>query len=72
MTFQDTSGQAWFKGGHNDSTGNMVVCFEKGLRGVVLMSNDVRAEKIYPEIVELFMGKNLVPWRWEYQWFPQR
>ncbi len=72
VTFQDTSGQAWFKGGHNDSTGNMVVCFENGLRGVVLMSNDVRAEKIYPEIVELLMGKNLVPWRWEYQWFPQR
>jgi CubicO group peptidase (beta-lactamase class C family) len=72
VTFQDTSGQAWFKGGHNDSTGNMVVCFEKGLRCVVLLSNDVRAEKIYPEIVEMLIGKNLVPWAWESDWFPSR
>ena len=72
VSFQDTSGQAWFKGGHNDSTGNMVVCFEKGLRCVVLLSNDVRAEKIYPEIVEMLVGKNLVPWTWEYGWMPPR
>ncbi len=72
VSFQNTSGQAWFKGGHNDSTGNMVVCFEKGLRSVVLLSNDVRAEKIYPEIVEMLAGKNLVPWTWEYDWMPAR
>lgn len=68
ITFQDTSGPAWFKGGHNDSTANMVVCFENGKRGIVLLSNDVRAEKIYPELVELLMGKNLFPWTWEYDW----
>lgn len=69
LTFQDTSGPAWFKGGHNDSTGNIVVCFEKGLRCVVLLSNDVRAERIYPEIVKAIIGENSFPWSWEYEWF---
>ncbi len=68
IAFQDTSGPAWFKGGHNDSTGNMVVCLEDGLRCIVLLSNDVRAEKIFPEIVETILGKNDFPWSWEYDW----
>jgi CubicO group peptidase (beta-lactamase class C family) len=51
VTFRDTNGPAWFKGGHNDSTGNLVVCLETGRRCVVLLANDVRAERIYPEIV---------------------
>ena len=28
VTFQDRSGAGWFKGGHNDSTGNMAICLE--------------------------------------------
>lgn len=69
ITFQDTSGPVWFKGGHNDSTANMVVYFESGKRCVVLLSNDVRAEKIYSELVELTMGKSRFPWSWEYDWW---
>jgi CubicO group peptidase (beta-lactamase class C family) len=72
VAFQDTSGPAWFKGGHNDSTANMVVCVEKGKRCVVLLSNDVRAEKIYPELVEALIGKTHFPWAWEYDWLPER
>jgi CubicO group peptidase (beta-lactamase class C family) len=65
VTFRDASGPAWFKGGHNDWTGNMVVCLETGKRCVVLLANDVRAEKIYPQIVRLVLGKTRLPWRWE-------
>ena len=52
VTFQDNSGPAWFKGGHNPWTGNMVICLEAKKRCVVLLANDVRAESIYPELAK--------------------
>lgn len=69
VTFRDASGPAWFKGGHNDSTGNMVVCLETGKRCVVMLANDVRAERIYPEIARLVLGETRMPWNWEYDWY---
>ena len=65
VTFYDTKGPTWFKGGHNDFTGNMVICQERRQRCVVLLANDVRAELIYPEIVTLVLGKTRMPWRWD-------
>lgn len=66
VTFRDTTGPAWFKGGHNDSTGNMVLCLENGRRCVVMLANDVRAEKIYPELARYILGETKMPWTWEY------
>ena len=66
VTFRDTSGPAWFKGGHNDWTGNMVLCLENGKRCAVMLSNDVRAERIYPEVARLILGNTKMPWTWEY------
>jgi CubicO group peptidase (beta-lactamase class C family) len=68
VTFRDTSGPAWFKGGHNDTTGNMVVCLEHEKRCVVLLANDVRAERIYPELARVILGDTRMPWTWEYDW----
>lgn len=68
VTFQDTRGRMWFKGGHNDWTGNMVVCIDGRQRCVVLLSNDVRAERIYPELTRAILGPTRMPWRWEYSW----
>lgn len=68
VTFRDRSGPGWFKGGHNDWTGNMVVCLEARRRCVVMLANDVRAERIFPEITRLVLGENDMPWRWEYGW----
>lgn len=68
VTFQDTSGLAWFKGGHNDWTGNMVICLESNKRCVVMLANDVRAERIYPEITRFILGETKMPWTWEYEW----
>ncbi len=59
-------GRVAFKGGHNDSTGNMMVCIESGRRCVVILSNDVRAEAAFPAIVREVLGETGVPWRWEY------
>lgn len=69
VTFQDASGAAWFKGGHNDSTGNMVLCLEQKKRCVVLLANDVRAEKIFPKLAQMVLGDTAMPWAWEYDWF---
>lgn len=69
VSFRDRSGPAWFKGGHNDSTGNMVLCLESGQRCVVMLANDVRAERIYPELARRVLGETDMPWRWEYGWY---
>lgn len=67
VTFQGPRGEVWFKGGHNEWTGNMVVCIERERRCLVLLSNDVRAERIYPDLVRAVLGETGLPWRWEYQ-----
>lgn len=59
-------GKAVFKGGHNDSTGNMMVCVPANRDCVIILSNDVRAEAAFPMIVEAVLGDTGVPWRWEY------
>jgi CubicO group peptidase (beta-lactamase class C family) len=68
VTFQDKTGPAFFKGGHDDGTGNMVVCLETPKSCVVLLSNDVRAERIYPQVVQRLFGDTKMPWYWEYGW----
>lgn len=69
ITFRDASGPAWFKGGHNDSTGNMVICLEAQRRCLVLLANDVRAERIFPELARAVLGEIAMPWNWEYDWY---
>ncbi len=69
VTFQDARGPVWFKGGHNEWTGNMVVCVEREQNCLVLLSNDVRAERLYPELVQAVLGETMLPWNWEYEWF---
>ncbi len=66
VTFQDTAGRAFFKGGHNDWTANMVICLEHRQRCLVMLSNDVRAERFYPALTEAILGATRMPWHWEY------
>ena len=66
IVFDDASGRMFMKGGHNDWTGNMAVCQEARQRCVVLLANSVRAEKIYPALVEFILGPTKTPWWWEY------
>jgi CubicO group peptidase (beta-lactamase class C family) len=72
VAFQDRSGRAWFKGGHNEITANMVICLDTGRRCVVMLSNDVRAERIYPELARRVLGETDMPWAWEYNVTPPR
>ena len=57
---------AWFKGGHTPWTGNMVICLERRMRCVVMLANDVRAERTYPDLARKVLGETRMPWRWEY------
>ena len=67
VVFEDPdAGRTWFKGGHNDWTGNMLVCQERRRRCVVLLANSVRAERIYPALVRFVLGETAMPWWWEY------
>jgi CubicO group peptidase (beta-lactamase class C family) len=66
VTFTGPQGRGFWKGGHNDSTGNIWVCLERGRRCVVLLSNDVRSEHMYRELTELILGPTGLPWNWEY------
>lgn len=66
ILFDGPQGRGFFKGGHNDSTGNMWVCLIEQKRCVVILSNDVRAEAAFPAIVRATLGETGLPWRWEY------
>ena len=66
ILFEGPQGPGFFKGGHNDTTANTLVCVEKSLSCVVILSNDVRAEAAFPFLVRTALGNTGVPWRWEY------
>ncbi|OWQ87010.1 serine hydrolase [Roseateles aquatilis] len=66
VVFDGPQGHAFFKGGHDDQTGNTMVCVERRRACVVLLSNDVMAETLYPTIVRQLLGEAGVPWEWEY------
>jgi CubicO group peptidase (beta-lactamase class C family) len=66
VSFSGPQGQGFQKGGHNDSTGNTLICLEKGKRCVLILSNDVRSEQMFPQLVSAVLGKTGFPWSWEY------
>lgn len=70
IVFDGPQGPGFFKGGHDDSTGNTWVCVKAGKRCVVVLANDVRAEPAFPRLVEFILGETGVPWRWEYGQLP--
>lgn len=66
IVFDGPQGRGFMKGGHNDSTANMLVCIERGQRCVLLLANDVRAEAAFPTLVKFVLGETGMPWNWEY------
>lgn len=66
VVFDGPQGRGYFKGGHDDQTGNTMVCLERRRACVVLLSNDVMAERLYPAIVRRVLGETGVPFTWEY------
>jgi CubicO group peptidase (beta-lactamase class C family) len=66
VVFDGPQGHGFYKGGHNDTTGNTWLCVERGKRCVVILSNDVRAEAAFPALVAFVLGETGVPYDWEY------
>jgi CubicO group peptidase (beta-lactamase class C family) len=66
IAFRGPQGAGFYKGGHDDMTGNTMVCVTRGRRCVVLLGNDVRGEPMFPGLVKLILGETGAPWRWEY------
>jgi CubicO group peptidase (beta-lactamase class C family) len=71
IAFTGPQGPGWLKGGHNDTTANTLVCLERGQRCVLILSNDVRAERAFPALVRAALGETGVPYRWEYPGLPR-
>jgi len=66
VVFDGPQGHGFYKGGHNGITGNTMVCLETSQRCVVILSNDVRAEAGFAELVRFILGDTGVPYDWEY------
>jgi CubicO group peptidase (beta-lactamase class C family) len=66
VAFTGPQGPGVFKGGHNDSTANTLVCIEAGRRCVLVLSNDVRSEPAFPTLIRFILGDTGVPYDWEY------
>lgn len=66
VVFDGPQGHGFFKGGHDGQTANTLVCVERRQRCVVLLSNDVRAEAGFADLVKVVLGETGVPYEWEY------
>jgi CubicO group peptidase (beta-lactamase class C family) len=69
LVFRDRDGAAFFKASQDDYGANFVLCRAARRRCVVVLSNDVRAERVVPELVRLAIGETDVPWGWVYRWY---
>jgi CubicO group peptidase (beta-lactamase class C family) len=66
VAFDGPQGHGIYKGGHDGKTANTMVCLLAGQRCVVILSNDVRAEAGFAELVRFILGDTGVPYDWEY------
>ncbi len=59
-------GKVFYKGGHDEWTGNIAICVEGSRQCIVLLSNSVRGEAIFPALVQALLADTGLPWPWEY------
>ena len=52
VTFDGPQGHGFFKGGHDGQTANMLVCVQRTKKCVLILSNDVRAEAGFAQLVK--------------------
>ncbi len=66
IVFEGPQGRGFFKGGHDGQTANTMVCVEARRRCAVILSNDVRSEAGFADLVRFLLGDTGVPYDWEY------
>jgi hypothetical protein len=65
VVFDGPQGAGFFKGGHDGQTANTMVCVKASQRCVSILSNDVRSEAGFAELVGFILGDTGVPYDWE-------
>ena len=66
VVFDGPQGHGFYKGGHDGQTANTMICIEANQRCVVILSNDVRSEASFADLVRFILGDTGVPYDWEY------
>ena len=66
VVFDGPQGHGFYKGGHDGQTANTMVCIETSQRCVLILSNDVRSEAGFAEVVKFILGDTGAPYDWEY------
>lgn len=66
IAFTGPQGPGFYKGGHDGHTANTLVCLPQAQRAVLILSNDVRSEARFAELVRFILGDTGVPYDWEY------
>jgi CubicO group peptidase (beta-lactamase class C family) len=66
IVFDGPQGHGFYKGGHDGQTANTMVCVESSQRCVLILSNDVRSEAGFSDLVRFVLGDTGVPYEWEY------
>jgi CubicO group peptidase (beta-lactamase class C family) len=66
IVFDGPQGHGFYKGGHDGQTANTMVCVKASQRCVLILSNDVRSEAGFAELVAFILGDTGVPYDWEY------
>jgi CubicO group peptidase (beta-lactamase class C family) len=66
VVFDGPQGHGFYKGGHDGDTANTMVCIKTSQRCVLILSNDVRSEAGFAELVKFILGDTGVPYDWEY------
>jgi CubicO group peptidase (beta-lactamase class C family) len=64
--FDGPQGHGFFKGGHDGQTANTLICIETSERCVLILSNNVRSEAGFVELVRFILGDIGEPYDWEY------
>lgn len=66
VVFDGAQGPGFYKGGHDGQTANTMVCIERRQRCALILSNDVRSEAQFADLVRFLLGDTGVPYEWEY------
>lgn len=66
VVFDGAQGRGFYKGGHDGQTANTMVCIERRQRCALILSNDVRSEAGFADLVHFILGDTGVPYEWEY------
>lgn len=66
VVFDGFQGHGFYKGGHDGQTANTMVCVERSQRCLLILSNDVRSETGFADLVHFVLGDTGVPYEWEY------